>query len=241
MLCRYECNVQIFALIFKSLGGLQFQSVQIPSDPIDSFADIEISLLSPIGNHRKLHVVPSKGNQSKKRKRSCAQDEEDEAKKRPIKVIDGPPLQKSLTIGLNATTRHLESQVHNIKANENEANEKSTQDLPPMQVVFLLKGRNDVIYTHLPLLVQAASLANPVSSPCLLVPLASVYEKDLASALGIPRAGVVGLVEGAPGFGALLELVRSKVAPADVPWLREAVEAKYLGTKIEQIYYGQTK
>lgn len=85
---------------------------------------------------------------------------------------------------------------------------------------------------HLPLLAQLASLGQADSAPCLIVPLDPRFEQELCLAVGLPRAGVVSLMEGAPRAEALMEFVRSKVEPMDVPWLREAASAKFLGTKI---------
>lgn len=141
-----------------------------------------------------------------------------------------------MTIGINATSRHLEGLSKLAMDAPEPGNDTSHHDTKqsnvPIAAIFLPKGKTDMIYAHIPLLAQMASLGGPGAAPCLLVPLDSKFEKDLCSAVGLPRAGVVGLMEGAPGAEALLEVLRSKVEPVDVPWLREAVNAKYLGTKV---------
>ena len=58
-------------------------------------------------------------------------------------------------------------------------------------------------------------------------------EDRLKAVLGIPRVGIVGLVDGAPSASSLIELVREEVPELEVPWLQEAVKGAYLAVKIK--------
>lgn len=60
-------------------------------------------------------------------------------------------------------------------------------------------------------------------------------EERLSAALGIPRVSSVGLREGAPQAGPLVELVRERVPPVEVAWLREAAAGRFLGTRIAAV------
>ena len=53
--------------------------------------------------------------------------------------------------------------------------------------------------------------------------------------LGIPRVGMVGLIDGAPSASSLIELVRQNVPELEVPWLEEAVKGAYLAVKINTV------
>ena len=75
---------------------------------------------------------------------------------------------------------------------------------------------------------RTASLLHPDVPATRLVPLSPTAEARIAAALGLPRAGVVGIMEGAPGSGPLVEYVRQHVQPVEVPWIQEAAKGAYL-------------
>ena len=88
-------------------------------------------------------------------------------------------------------------------------------------------------YTFLPsLIAQIAHTQSSHRPQTLLVPLSIHSEAKLSSALGIPRVGVVGVFEDAPGAEALQEYVRDNVALVDVPWVGEVGDGRWLGTRI---------
>ncbi|KAI9791099.1 MAG: hypothetical protein M1816_004330 [Peltula sp. TS41687] len=76
-----------------------------------------LTLLAPLGQHRRNHIEPSKGKRVKKRKVQEARSNEPALNTKSTGV-DGPPpveppepplLTSYVTIGFNSTTRHLES------------------------------------------------------------------------------------------------------------------------------------
>ncbi|KAF2100377.1 hypothetical protein NA57DRAFT_54469 [Rhizodiscina lignyota] len=205
-------------------------------DEQGAIVDLLCSVLSPIGHHRVTNTHPSKGKRQKKRKRDSASDES--IPDANLTETREPGIANFVTVGLNSTSRHLEALSAPLKDQTKQTSEVVQSEYrPPLSAIFLPKARNDMIYAHLPLLAQTASSAQnlPAHSATRLVPLDSKHEQKLASSLGLPRAGVVGLMEGAPGTDALIEYVRSKVEPIDVPWLREAAEAKYMGLKVDAV------
>ncbi|KAF2144133.1 uncharacterized protein K452DRAFT_267305 [Aplosporella prunicola CBS 121167] len=215
---------------------------QLSTSDHDVMLEMLVNLLSPIGHHRSLHVTPSQGKRSKKRKRH---DDAGAATSDPVPAPPMPDISKSITVGINSTTRHLE-QLAAARAppalRPQGGNEhKEIGDAPALSnlaILFLLKPPNDITYAHLPLLSQAASSTLPAATATRLVPLKASSEQKLASALGLPRVGVVGVMEGAPGAAPLLDYVRAHLAAVEVPWIREAKNAQYLDVNIQAVSTG---
>lgn len=102
-----------------------------------------------------------------------------------------------------------------------------------MMAIFLPKQASEIVYAHLPSLCYTASLANNSSPKIRLVSLNVSAEKRIAASLGIPRAGVIGIVEDAPGATALLEYVREQVPPIEIPWISRALNGDWMSTQVE--------
>ena len=66
-------------------------------------------------------------------------------------------------------------------------------------------------------------------------------EAKLSSALRIPRVGVIGLQRGAPMASELLEMVKARVPPIEIPWFEQAVAGMYMPLKIEQTTKSQNQ
>ncbi len=214
-------------------------------------------LLGPIGQYRSIHVVPSKGKKRKKRKRkdvlpaekTIDQDQSNNVEKM---ALDYPHLLQYITVGFNSTTRHLEllaqSSMPNIlndvlpHIESNDANigskrmEKVEQQLKPLVAVFVPReDQPSILHSHLPLLTTTASLASSPSLKARLVSLPKGAVEKLRAALGIPRVGLVGLMEDAPGSVPLVKFVREHVPLVEVPWLQEVGTGAYLPVEIKSI------
>lgn len=135
-----------------------------------------------------------------------------------------PVIGSHVTIGLNSTSRRLEAFI------------KPYQDLTnttPLAAVFLTQSPLAIQYTHLPVLTTlAASSHGEISAP-RLISLDNSAERRISRAVGIPRVGVIGVLQDAPGAGPLIDYVREHVRAVEVPWVKEIAEGKFLGTKIE--------
>lgn len=144
-------------------------------------------------------------------------------------------------VGFNEVTRHLEKLSSESARQFNALKEQAgdqPEELPDhVAVVFLLRPMDGVIYSHLPALCVTASFHAHKLSSTRLVVLDPSTETRIADALqGSPRVSVLAILEKearSPTAEALLEYVRENVEPPQVPWLREAVEGEWLGTKID--------
>ncbi|GAB7349824.1 hypothetical protein MBLNU459_g0531t1 [Dothideomycetes sp. NU459] len=240
---------------------LPFEASSIPSVSREQgtiVADLlcRHSLLEPIGRFRDLHRrPPSDGICKTNRKRRRASKNAhrlaptpellDKAAKPLEQPLEQPPLLQAITIGLNSTSRHLEEQSSQfvLKAlseeqvsKQSQASEEQPTGSPGrgcLAAVFLPKAASDVMYAHLPSLCYTASLVCGDSQGIRLILLDPSTERRLASTLGIPRAGVVGIMEDTPGAAPLLDYVREIVPTVELPWMTKAFRGYWMGTRID--------
>lgn len=199
------------------------------------------SLLEPIGRHRAVHAVKSSGKKSKKRKRTSEERPNPAAEQRPLE----PEILKYLTVGLNTTSRHLEKEAALSKPGALSAADKETKAEEQtidkhLAVVFLPKPKDNLVYGHLPLLCYTTSCAQKNKAQCIrLVLLDPSCERTIATAMGLSRAGAIGVFDNAPGAAPLLEYVRDNVDPVEVPWLEKALSGQWMGINVETHVPGQ--
>ena len=169
-----------------------------------------------------------------------------------IKALVRPKMHDHLTIGFNTTTRYLETLAKRSNPGTKEilcpvvATKNPAQysfdfaSIKPLAAIFVTRSSQPpALYSHLPLLTKAASLAVPSSPPIRIITLPQGAEDRLKTTLGIPRVGMVGLIDGAPSASSLIELIRERVPEMEVPWLQEAVKGAYLGVKINTVQSGK--
>ncbi|KAF2431770.1 hypothetical protein EJ08DRAFT_557761, partial [Tothia fuscella] len=198
--------------------------------------------LSPIGQHRKFHIIPSKGKRSKKRKRTEIEIPantnpegvllEDDDKISPSPT---PELRNFITVGFNSTSRHLESMISpNVTTEEKSPQApKSKQTTKLLAAIFLTAASTNYLpYSHLPTLASLASSTHPESPAIRLVQLGNTSESKLSEALGIPRIGIIGVFEDAPNAAPLMGYVREHVEAVNVPWTKDVGKGNWLGTRI---------
>ena len=108
-------------------------------------------------------------------------------------------------------------------------------NLESLAAVFVPQSdQSSKLFAQLPILVKAGCRCEQASSATRLVILPRTAEAKLCSALQIPRVCIIGLSQGAPTASGLIELVRARVPPVQVPWLEQAVAGVYLPLNIEQ-------
>ena len=114
---------------------------------------------------------------------------------------------------------------------------------PAMRAVFVTRADSQasMLHSHIPLLCRLASGEGESGGVVRLVQLPRGSEARLADALGIARAGFVGLLEGAPEdvVARLMEVVERCVLPVQVPWLEEkrgAGEYRAVNVKVVKTY-----
>lgn len=95
---------------------------------------------------------------------------------------------------------------------------------------------DDLTYSHLPTLSLTATAAHPTLPITRFVLLDATVEKRLAAAMGLPIGiSVLAVLDDGkdvPGMEGLINYILEHVNPVEVPWLKEATEAKWLGTKV---------
>ena len=148
-----------------------------------------------------------------------------------------PEIHNHLTVGFNTTTRYLEvlakishgcmkGNSSPLMAIESSARlSTNSANIKPVAAIFVThSSQPHHLCSHLPLLAKAASFAVPLSPPTRIIVLPEGAEDRLKMTLGIPRVGMIGLMDGAPDASSLVEHIRQKVPEMEVAWLREAVK-----------------
>ncbi|KAK4196642.1 hypothetical protein QBC40DRAFT_6468 [Triangularia verruculosa] len=188
---------------------------QISQENQDVILELLCHLLSPLGNHRRSFVTPSKGKRDRKRKRA-----QDEAVSDPVPPT--PEVAKYVDVGLSHISRALQ--------------DLSSKDTKPYSVVFVARsGQSSAFHCHFPQMVALASRSQPPEKAVRLVGISKACEDKLSAALGIPRVFSIALREDAPQAKGLVDFVREHVKPVEAAWLKEAREGKYLDTKIDAV------
>ncbi|CUS13738.1 unnamed protein product [Tuber aestivum] len=201
------------------------------------------NMLSPIGARRRLlPPPPSAAKRNRKRKRASSTSTVATA----IPPPPVPEISKYLTVGLNSTTAYLEGLAGERRppafAPPVAQGERESRK-PAMRAVFVTRADSQalLLHSHIPLLCGLASGEGGGGVVVRLVQLPRGSEARLADALGIVRAGFVGLLEGAPEelVAGLMEVVERYVLPVRVPWLDEqggVREYKPVNVKVAKTY-----
>ncbi|KFZ05498.1 hypothetical protein V501_08285 [Pseudogymnoascus sp. VKM F-4519 (FW-2642)] len=209
-----------------------------PADQ-DTILNLLTSFLSPIGHYRTTHITPSKGKRSKKAKRrelkgGAAKPAQDEASVPP------PELISHILVGLNSITRHLESQSRKacppslgvpIPSSDRPANSQRHLTV----VVTTWPSVPTILTSHLHKLVQTSSLLHPNLPPTRFVTLPRSSEKRLCSALGVPRAGFIGIFDGAPSATAVIDFCLANVPELEVDGWLKTDKSAFMPLKINTI------
>ena len=142
-----------------------------------------------------------------------------------------PDLAHSVDIGLNSITR-------NLKAGSSEMipTEKAPSHNTRYSMVFVSRGdQSSAFNCHFPSMVCAASKSKPTQEPIRLVGFSKPCSERLSRCLGVARVSSLAIAEGAPGAGALWDLVKQSVDPIDSNWLDQKAEVGFLSTQINAI------
>ncbi|TGZ82050.1 hypothetical protein EX30DRAFT_394930 [Ascodesmis nigricans] len=187
--------------------------------------DLLVTILSPISEYR-ASLPRSTGK--RKRRQAAKETSKSEEQQQQQEPPSPPSILRYVVAGVNATTTALESAVNPDLAPLPDSAVKTASRL---RCVFVCRadGHPTQLHAHLPALCQ---LAKP---PVKLLALPKGAESRLTESLGIPRLGVLGLVEGAPGTDILWEAIEP-LPTVEVPWVKERSE--WQTPKIKQI---QTK
>ena len=176
-----------------------------------------VSLISPLGQHRRDHVVPSKGKRKRKKAPEISSGERE--------PVPDAPLATFVDVGLSAISRVLEKMSSSTQPPDNHQASYS--------VIFVARSGQSAAFTsHLPQMVAAASQSHPGRPPIRLVGFSKACEDRLSSCMGIPRASSIALRTNAPQSSSLIEYVLARCPPVEVAWLEEAKTARHRETKV---------
>ena len=199
---------------------------------------------------------PSKGKRDKKRKRKESRlaghpdmDRSNVGGPGPSGK-EPPAICKHLTIGFNSTMRYLEARARvaapkdrlaqAVTPPERDASQTAADavdDHKPLAAVFIPhSAQSSIMYSHLPLLVKAASLASPSHPTTRLVKLPKGAEERLSAVLSIPRTALIGLLDGAPKADILIDFIRRNVPGVEIPWFDEAARGAYMPVNIKAVH-----
>lgn len=192
------------------------------------------SLLVPIGEHRSKHIDPSKGKRDKQRKsirlKTPNESQQEDTAPPALQKPPMPDVLSHLTVGFNSTSRQLEKEAQ--RSDQGDVLTVSRN----LAAIFVPRSDQAAILTsQLPLLVHTASLARSASPAIRLINLSKGAESRLCAALHLPRVSFVGLFEDAPNATPLIDFVRERVAPIEVPWLKEVGLGVYIPVEIKAL------
>ncbi|KAH6605073.1 hypothetical protein Trco_006780 [Trichoderma cornu-damae] len=186
------------------------------------------SLLSPIGQHRRMHIKPSRGKRAAKREKRAKAKADEVGASAKISAPPSPELRASVDVGFNSITKNLGS-----LSKSSEGVEQPHKDY---SMIFVARGSQSSAFNHhFPQMVAAASRNLPEKEQIRLVGFSKPCSERLGSVLGIPRVSSIAISRDAPGAEALLAVVENIVAPVASPWLNEASIAAYKATQIVSV------
>jgi ribonuclease P/MRP protein subunit POP3 len=230
------------ALLRKSKADLHPPRPVLTSQDEADIVDLLCRQLETVGNYRRENIKPSKGKSSRRRKRRLMQDGAATTHSRTAPPL--PDIFSYITLGFNTTVRHLESLAAISRPpllgeatleQPKYAAAQPVEQIAPLSAVFVCRtGLPAILTSSLPLLAATASLAFPHESPIRLVPLGKAAGDKLAQTLHQPRVGFIGLLSHTSAAENLIGLVRTRVQPVDIPWLKETNSGAYLPVKVRQ-------
>ncbi|POS74787.1 hypothetical protein DHEL01_v206815 [Diaporthe helianthi] len=199
----------------------------------DAILDLLCGLLSPICQYQDSHIQPSKGKKAKAQKRKLDESGEPRAQ---LPIPPPPAVADSLDVGLTNITRNLAACCSEAQAVQAVAGRDGVQDhRPTYSVVFVVRSATpSTFFSHLPQMVAIAS--RQMDEPIRLVGFSKSCEERLSACLGIPRASSVALRAGESGqVKALIDFVRTRVAPVEALWVEDGSKGQFCETKINSI------
>jgi ribonuclease P/MRP protein subunit POP3 len=221
------------ALLRKSKADLHPPRPVLTSQDEADIVDLLCRQLETVGNYRRENIKPSKGKSSRRRKRRLMQDGAATTHSRTAPPL--PDIFSYITLGFNTTVRHLESLAAISRPPLLGEATLEQPKIAPLSAVFVCRtGLPAILTSSLPLLAATASLAFPHESPIRLVPLGKAAGDKLAQTLHQPRVGFIGLLSHTSAAENLIGLVRTRVQPVDIPWLKETNSGAYLPVKVRQ-------
>ncbi|KAL7784280.1 hypothetical protein V8C43DRAFT_293113 [Trichoderma afarasin] len=201
---------------------------EISLDDQDSMLELLCHLLSPIGQHRRIHTKTSKGKRAAKREKRAKSKVDEVPNSVKIPTPPSPELNASVDVGFNSITKNL-----GLNTSPPDESNKSHKDY---SMIFVARGSQSQAFNqHFPQLVAAASRNLPDKEKIRLIGFSKPCSEKLGSVLGIQRVSSVAISRQAPGADALFAVVQNLVIPVDSPWLNETPSTTYKPTQIGSV------
>lgn len=195
--------------------------------------DASDSLLSPLGQHRRRHVKPSKGKWARRKERKAKKASQAEHPQTTAPEIPPvPELSDHINVGLPSITRRLQEVAAHPSPDDGTAGEPPR---PYSAVFVVLDGQSSAFWSHMPQMVGVAAHDLPAGQKTRLVGIPESCGPTLSDCLAIPRASSIGVKMGAPGAAALIDYVNKSVPEVDIAWLGEAAAAQFRATSINPV------
>ncbi|KAJ8523278.1 hypothetical protein ONZ45_g188 [Pleurotus djamor] len=222
-------------VVFKSVLDNPYR-VQWPSLPLNLQNALLARLLLAFDGVSSYQGINDKARRSKKRRirqlephlpKKCKTEHEDATPAQqvdvdtsdlvvhPLVVPSKPVILEHLITGINQVTRKLESQLRDLRMNQ----EASDLISKRVKIVFVCKDDIDppILISHLPHLIAAYNSAC-ISDPIKIATLPRNSEQTLAGALGLRRVAILALDATSPSIDALFELL-NPIPPLTSTWM----------------------
>ncbi|KAL7930518.1 hypothetical protein V8C35DRAFT_312878 [Trichoderma chlorosporum] len=201
---------------------------EISIDDQDSILELLCHLLSPIGQHRRIHTKVSKGKRAAKREKRAKSKSDEVPNTAKVQTPPVPELSASVDVGFNSITKNLGLFT--------QPSGEASQSHKGYSMIFVARGSQSQAFNqHFPQMVAAASRNLPDQEKIRLVGFSKPCSEKIGSTLGIPRVSSVAISRHAPGADALYSVVQNIVAPVDSPWLNETPRTAYKTTQIGSV------
>lgn len=189
------------------------------------------SLLSPIGQHRRAHIKPSRGKREDKRSKKEPSAEATTTALSTVKPPK-PELCSHVDVGFNAITREFESLSVSNTTKQSELNTPRQ----PYSMVFVTRGNQSAAFNcHFPKMVAAASQKLGPQNNIRLVGFSKPCSDRLSSCLGIARVSSLAISRDAPGVEVLWSFVKEHVPQVEAAWLEATERPQYKPTQIDSV------
>ncbi|KAG6007951.1 hypothetical protein E4U21_005312 [Claviceps maximensis] len=200
---------------------------EISMEDQDTILELLCALLSPIGQHRRMHLKTSRGKRKAKTNSQACAGKSAPSLLKPAK----PELVDHVVVGFNAVTTGLESMSSN-----NEISHSGQIHRPLYSMIFVSRGNQSAAFNcHYPKLVGVASKMCASTEDIKLIGLSKPCSERLADCLGIARVSSLAIKKDAPGVEALWTFVNNHVDPVDVAWLDNSRSIQYKPTHIAAV------
>lgn len=193
--------------------------------------ELLLPLLRPIGDWRNAQVQTSKGRGRRKRRKTTTEPTESTLVEEEHVLI----VQQHLKVGFNSVMRSLEKQMEAVQP---QAVSSSVPSSPPQNLAVIVVCRSVLpspACDSLPLMVSSASSISTKTDAVRLVEITESGQMAIATAMRLPRVGMLGITNNMPSAQPFLQYIRDAFEPILVPSSTATPLPLYLPTKVKTV------